>query len=314
MSNETEHEISIPRLVRFWILLPFYIPSVICSLFVLSCLIFDRVLLKALYNHVIILLILINLIVQLTNLVWIMDYYRLGYVSIARESFCLTWLFTEEALFITTNHLFAWATIERHILIFHDRLLTNKTKRFLLHYLPLIIIIVYCMCYNIIAILLPPCENTFDYTEIVCGYPHCFYENKFLGIWDVIINDLVPIMIIIICSLTLLFRVIHQKYRMRRVLRWRDHRKMTIQLLSISLLYFIVYIPEMFMEFVYLCGVSEDIGAEFMMYAEFFTHYGTILLPFICAGSISELRKKIKRLCFWRHGQIQPAPPTNTIR
>jgi hypothetical protein len=52
----------------------------------------------------------------------------------------------------------------------------------------------------------------------------------------------------------------------------------------------------MLMEFIYLCGVSENIGANFVMYADFFKHYGNLLLPFICAGSMPELRVKIRKM------------------
>ncbi len=54
--------------------------------------------------------------------------------------------------------------------------------------------------------------------------------------------------------------------------------------------------PEMLMEFIYLCSVSEDVDTGFMMYAEFMTHHGNILLPFICAGSMLELKNKIKKI------------------
>src|SRR5690349_9582475 len=102
-------EIAIPRIVRFWIILLFYIPSLICSLFVLYHFIFNRTLRQTLHNHVIIILLFINLIVQLTNIPWILNYYRLGYVWPETPSFCVAWTFFDEALYITTTILFAWA-------------------------------------------------------------------------------------------------------------------------------------------------------------------------------------------------------------
>ena len=82
MSDEENYstDIAIPFLVRFGILLSFYIPSLVCSLFVLYHLIFDQILLKALHNHVIILLLLVNFLIQLTSLSWTIDYYRRGSV------------------------------------------------------------------------------------------------------------------------------------------------------------------------------------------------------------------------------------------
>ncbi|CAF1537444.1 unnamed protein product, partial [Rotaria magnacalcarata] len=85
-----------------------------------------RTLRQALHNHVIALLLFINSIVQLTTIPWILNYYRLEHVWPQKPTFCLTWAFIDEALYITTTLLFAWATIERHILIFYDRLLSTK--------------------------------------------------------------------------------------------------------------------------------------------------------------------------------------------
>ena len=175
----TPSDIAIPHTVRFWIILPFYIPSLLCSLFVLYHFIFNRNLRQALHNHVMILLLFINLIVQLTNIPWILNYYRLEYVWPQTPSFCLIWTFFNEALYITTTLLFAWATIERHILIFHDHLVATRHKLFIVHYLPVIIIVLYCISYNIIVILVPPCENTYDYNAILCGEPLCYYEVRF---------------------------------------------------------------------------------------------------------------------------------------
>jgi hypothetical protein len=60
------------------------------------------------------------------------------------------------------------------------------------------------------------------------------------------------------------------------------------------------------MEFIYLCGVPEDVGSDFMLYADFFAYYGNFLLPFVCAGSLPELKKKIKMLfpCWTRQARI----------
>ena len=295
-SSEVSSDIAIPPIVRFWIILPLYIPSLLCSLFALYHFVFNRTLRQAAHNHVIILLLFMNFIIQLLHIPWLLNYYLTGTVWIQTPAFCLIWIFTDESLFITTTVLFAWATIERHILIFHDQLVATKNKLILFHYLPTVIIILYCICYNIIAVLVPPCENIFDYTQAVCGSPLCYYENRLLAVWDVIVNDIIPAIIIIVCSLTLLLRVLYQKYRMHQAIRWRNHRKMMIQLLSISVLYLVIYIPEMIMEVFYLCGVSEEIGSDFMLYAAFFGHYGYIFLPFVCAGSIPELKTKLQQL------------------
>ena len=289
-------EIAIPHNVRFWIILPFYVPSIICSFFVLYHFLVDRTSRQALHNHVIIILLLMNLIVQLTSFPWILNYYRLKYVWPQTRSFCLTWLFIDEALYITTTLLFAWATFERHILIFHDRLLGTRNKVIFVHYLPIVILLLYCISYNIIVVLVPPCKHYFDYTKVVCGSFPCSYHIRSTALWDVIVNDIIPTVIIVVCSVALLIRVLYRKSRMNQAIRWRAYRKMTIQVLSISLLYLIIYVPKMLIEFLHLCGVPDHVGAHFVAYAEFFAYYGNLLLPFVYAGSIPELQKKVWKI------------------
>jgi hypothetical protein len=307
-------EVAIPRIVRFWIILPLYIPSVICSLFVLYHFVVKQNLRNAIHNHVITLLLFINLIVQLTSIPWMLSYYCVGEVPFRTPLFCMIWMFIDEALYITITVLFAWATIERHILIFHYQLVATKNKFIFVHCFPIVLLLLYCLIYNIITIIAPPCNNEFYYTQFVCGYPLCYYERHLVAMWDVIVNDMIPTIIIIVCSITLLLRFLYQKTRMHQPIHWRKHRKMAIQLLSISALYLVIYIPEMLMEFIHLCGVNEDVGADFVLYAKFFMVYGNILLPFVCVGSMPELITKIKSICScWRRQARIVGPETVTV-
>ncbi|CAF1576497.1 unnamed protein product [Rotaria sp. Silwood1] len=302
-------EIAIPRQIRFWIILLFCIPSVICSLFIFYQFIVHPRLRQALHNHVIALLLFINFIFQLTSILWSLNYYRLGNVWPENSFFCVTWAFIDEAFYITTAILFAWATIERHIFIFHDYLVSTKYKLIFFHYLPLAILPLYCICYSIIIVIFPPCENTYDYNQITCGNPICYYEVPTVGMWDVIVNDIIPTIVIILCSIALLLRVFYQKYRIHQQIHWRRHRKMTIQVLSISALYLFIYFPNVLLEFIDLCGISEEADADFRLYAEFFENYGTLLLPFVCTISMSELRKQIKKIIPYCRKQTRAVGP-----
>lgn len=163
-------------------------------------------------------------------------------------------------------------------------------------------ILLYSFTFNTIIILFPSCENTFDYSDIVCGSPICMYDIGLLDLWDVIIHDIIPTIIIIIFSLGLLVRIVHKKRSLHRPIHWRKHRKMTIQLLSISLLYLIIYMPKMLIEFAHICGAPEELGADFLLYAEFFEHFGNILIPFVFTGSLPEFQTRIRKLfpCFRR--------------
>ena len=298
-STSHSHNIAIPNFVQFWLILPFYIPSVVCSLFVIYYFITVRTLRAALHNHVIIILLSINLVVQLTDMLWNLIYYCQNQALWPIPVFCIVWITVDEGLGIAITLFFAWAAIERHILIFHDRLVSTRQKIILFHYLPISTIFLYLICYISIVIIFTSCENSYDYDQLVCGYPLCYYELRLVTMWDVIVNHSVPILLIIVGSVGLLLRIVNQKSRIRQPIRWRNYRKLTIQLLSISFVYLILHTPHTLMEFMYLCGIPEEVGEDFMNYAEFFSYYSNILLPFICAGSIPELKTKVKHLLSW---------------
>ncbi|CAF3320504.1 unnamed protein product [Rotaria socialis] len=308
ISSSDSTDIAIPRAGRFWLVLIFEIPSVICSIFILYHFLACRSLRRALYNHVFIAIVLITLIVELTDVPWTLKFYQSSTVRSVAHSLCIAWVYANEGLYITITLLVAWATVERHILIFHNQWITTKKQIILIHVLPLVIILVYGFGYNFIMIVFPPCQNTFDYTQIRCGDPLCIYGSQVASLWDVIIHDLTPAIIIIFFSLALLVRVVRKKRSMHRPMHWHKHRKMTIQLLSISLLYLIIYIPFLLLEFIHSCGVSEEFGADFVLYGNFFACFGNLLLPFVCAGSLPELVKKIRPTvpCWRCQGRISP--------
>ncbi|CAF2017588.1 unnamed protein product [Rotaria magnacalcarata] len=308
ISSSDSTDIAIPRAGCFWLILIFEIPSIICSFFILYHFLVSRSLRQALYNHVFIVIALINLVVELTDIVWTLKFYQSNTVWSVAPSFCIAWVYLNEGLHITITLLVAWATIERHILIFHNQWIATKKQIILIHALPLVITLGYGLGYNFIIIVFPPCQNTFDYTQVRCGDPLCFYDDQRASLWDVIIHDLIAAIIIIVFSLALLVRIVMKKRSMHRPMHWRKHRKMTIQLLSISFLYLIIHIPYMLLEFVHSCGVSEEFGAEFVLYGNFFAYFGNLLLPFVCAGSLPELAKKVRHivLCWRCQARIRP--------
>ena len=311
-------DISISTYVRFWLYLLFEIPSLFCSIFVLFYLFHKRTLREAINNHMIIVLLLLNFIVQVIDLPWIMNYYRLGYVTPSTPTFCMIWIFVDETLYTATTVLFSWTSIERHILIFHSNLVSTKFKRLLFHYTPMIVLIIYCLTYGLIVALFPPCENIFDYNSVVCGYPLCYTEHESIGMWDISINHVIATSGIILGCLVLLGRIIYQKKRFRRPIRWRQDRKMAIQLLSIAVLYLILYIPQMLIEIAHECCLSEDIGSSFLPYAKFFSYYVNFLLPFVCANSLPGFKEKIRRIILWNTCCINTvvphiSDPQNTI-
>ncbi len=278
--------------VKFWMYLILLIPSMIFLLFVLYHLLFNRTLRSALNNHVIIVLLLNCLIAETTIYPWMLYFYQYNGVWIRSHIFCAIWGYLDWGLYITQTILFAWATIERHILIFHDGWVSTKKKRFFIHYLPLIFLLVYCLLFYIIVFFFSPCRNGYDYSLAFC-LNSCLVQHYAYSMWETIVHQMLPAVLIIVFSIALFVRVLLQKHRIHQPVQWRKHRKMAIQILSISLLYLEFYFPYVLYSLMLTFGVPNDSLDNLGVYAEFCTYFMTPLLSFVCTLSLPELGTKI---------------------
>jgi hypothetical protein len=297
-------EISLPRPVRFWLLLLTDIPSIIISFILLIYLIVDRTARHALNNHVIIILILFGLGTELIDVPFYLSFIiNSGIVKPSIPAICLIWWFVAFGLYNGGQILMAWAAIERHILIFNDRWMITKRGRFLAHYFPLIFILFYIFIFYIYVLFIFPCENTYAYDLPVCNAYPCYQDDSIIGTWDFIGHNIVPAFLVALISVALLIRVIRQKQRLNQQFQWRKHRKMTIQLLSISTLNVIFILPLNLLSVAHLCGLPDEYGAQAQQYLYFAGYLFIFLIPFVCLGSTPELCKKIKMKLSWRRQQ-----------
>ena len=281
--------------VKFWLFLVFLILSLICSLFVLYYLLFDRQLRRALHNHVIIVLLFIGLIAQVTVYPWTLYYLNSRNIWYRTYSFCVIWGFIEWGTYVTQEILFAWTTIERHILIFHDRWVSTRKRRIFIHYLPPILLIFYCIIFYTITYFFPSCKNLINNVSASC-IDACLYDKYVFFVWESIFHQIIPNFIIILCSISLILRILWQKHRMRRPIQWRKHRKMTLQLISISLLYLIFSFPNITIIFIQLSDLSKSIDPGITIYTDLFSYLVILCFPFVCFFSLPELRNKIKNI------------------
>jgi hypothetical protein len=289
-----ELEISLPRPVRFWLLVILLIPSVYCSFVLIFHLFVDKNLRSQLSNHIIINLLIIGLIIELIDFPFHLSFLHLGVVKPSTPLFCQVWWFMDIGLYNGCTIIMAWGSIQRYLLIFHVGLFSTAKKRLVFHYSPLIILTLYILIFYFTVIVFPPCTNTYDYTLPVCNNFPCYLDDPLLGIWDSVMNNIVPTITITIFSVTLLIRVNLQKRRLHQTNLWRKQRKMAIQLLCNSFLYMMANIPLNICILAHLCGLPEAVGAEMQLYFDYLCYYVTLLFPFVCLGILSELRKKIK--------------------
>jgi hypothetical protein len=181
-------EVSIPRPIRFWIMLLFNIPSVICSFCLIIHLIMDRIQRYALRNHTILLILFFSLPIQLMDINFYLVFFYYDSVQPSKPIVCLLWWFIDYGCYVGCIMLMAWLPIERHILIFHDRWVSNQRGRLLFHYLPLLIIVTYIFVFYTVVIFFLLCENSYVYTLPMCGVAPCYQSYGILGMWEFIVN------------------------------------------------------------------------------------------------------------------------------
>ena len=288
-----QSEINLPRSVRFWTLLLLVIPSIICSCFLLFHLLINKILRSQLINHIIIVLLILGLIIELVDIPLHLIFLQINIVYPSTPALCELWWIIDFGLYSGCTILMAWGSIQRYLLIFYDRLFSNRNKRLLFHYLPLIILLIYIITFYITATVFPPCKNTYDYTLPLCNSFPCYLNDPVLGTIDSIANNIMPVFIMSLFSFILVIRVYYQKRRLRRPNIWRKQRKMTVQLLCCCILYLIPNIPQNIFVFAHLCGLSKDNAVQAQLYFNFLCYFVTLLYPFLCLASFPELHKKI---------------------
>lgn len=298
-SESNDDDELIPVRVKFWIYLFILIPSILCSLFVLYYLLFHRNLRDALHNHAIIIFLLISLLYQITIYPWMLHFYNRNGLWERNELFCTVWIFIDWGLYYTQTILFAWSTIERHILIFHHLWLTTDVKRFFIHYFPFIFLTLYCIIYYTIVMFFPACQHRFDSYYTIC-VELCSFSSNHLYVYDNIAHQILPNLIIIISSIALLCRIYRQKWRVGQSLQWRKHWKMTVQILFVTIIYLLFALPLTLVHFLDLCGLSSSRTASAKEYLLFFNYCMILLCPFACALSLPKLQDKIKSICLAR--------------
>ncbi|CAF1327087.1 unnamed protein product [Adineta steineri] len=287
-------EVSIPRPVRFWLMLLFDIPSVVCSFFLIIHIIMNRTHRHALHNHTILLLLIFYLPIQLIDINIYLVFFSYGSVQPSQPFVCLLWWFVDNGCYAGGLVLMAWLAIERHIFIFHDRWVSNRRGRFLFHYLPSVILVTYILFFYLIVIFFLPCENYYLYTVPVCGASPCYQSYGILGMWESIVHSIIPVLLESIASIALILRVQIQRRRLRQSNQWRRQRRMIIQLLLVSSLNIGINFSGTVLLIAHLCGLPQDYGAEAALYFFFLTYFTIFLFPFISLSQFPDLRKKMK--------------------
>ncbi|CAF1153568.1 unnamed protein product [Adineta steineri] len=314
MDTFKEEKIVLHR-VKFGILLILEIPSIILSLLFLIFFLTHRTVLRVRQNQGLILLLFVNFIQVTFDLPMVVHFNRLGHVSPATPAYCTWWTFIEYTLDGISEMLMATISIQRHIFIFRAHMFNNRLYRYLLHHAPLLVCIVYPITFYLTVIVFSSCDGTqWDYTSNVCGLANCYMVyNPPLATYDWGVDNGLPIVVITIANVALLVRVIRQKLRRQGTVSWKKQRRMTVQLLSISLLYFIAWFPNIVIGLIqqlliptFLIGIQFDYIFDLL-------YLICLLLPWICLGLFPEFTRWIRKLLFHRNAVHNIVRPRNNL-
>jgi hypothetical protein len=304
------------RNIKFGVFLALEAPSLICNCVLIYYLVVDRTLRLALHYHAILSLLMVSLLTNLIEVPRIIDYLHRGIVTPQTNINCLIWQWCDYLLFGITNVLMVWAAIERHLLVFHAHLYNTSKHRLLFHYLPLITIFVYLIFFYSTAIFLIPCEQQFDFTQPLCGFP-CYTGQPKISLYDLFAHTWLPLVLDIFLDICLVLRAMCRKRvgLYQQGVQWRKYRKMIFQLLLISSLYTTCQTSYAVVLFIQLLGGWPDFAAYIqIVYFYYFFWLLTLLLPFVCIGCLPEVVKKIKGSFTRRIRQNNTVLPMTTVR
>jgi hypothetical protein len=293
--------------IHAWLLLVPLIPSTIVSVFNLYHILSSRALRKALNNHVFIVLLICGLIEEVTDISWLINIYRTGTVLSSTKAYCFIWASIGPSLFVSNFILMAWASIERHIIIFYPNWFATKTKRLFFHYLPLATCILWPTTFYLVTFFIVPCDVPLKFGGRYCGRYACIPNNSLTGKLDSALNYIVPTFSTVIFSVALFARVVYTRYRIRGRIDWRNYKKMALQLLPISILHLALQFPPYLLYAAYTGGLSSSVGSNYYTDGIFFTYWVILFTPFATVLSLPELKTKCKQLLFWRRRRaVQP--------
>jgi hypothetical protein len=143
------------------------------------------------------------------------------------------------------------------------------------------------------TVIFYPCDGAeWNFTLSICGNTICYLSsNLSLALYDWIVDTGLAIVVIILANIVLVIRVIRQKSRRQRVVTWSKQRRMTLQLLSISSLYLVTWVPsiiagsmQQFNPSNYLNEIEEDYMGDI-------PYLICLLLPWISIGMLPDFNK-----------------------
>ncbi|CAF1314911.1 unnamed protein product [Rotaria sp. Silwood1] len=292
-SASTSHiDVKLGQYICLILLSTLLIPSILFALYIFY-LIFQLYNLRSrLTNHIIIGIFIISFIQTTCEMPFLLKYLSSGRVSFESYGFCKFWISFNYSLNTAILFLNSHLSIERYLLIFHQRFL-NRHK-ISVHYVPMIVLTLTAVVYSCAAVIFAPCEEVFDYTIQICG-GSCYQLLPANGTFDLIFTVIIPLSIIVGFNAILMIRVIKQKRRMLLNV-WKKNLKMLIQLLSVSMLHVAGWMPFIIAFSIVMTNnpppeIALELQSSWILINVMYI--GVVANPFVCMFAVPEIKENI---------------------
>jgi hypothetical protein len=135
-----------------------------------------------------------------------------------------------------------------------------------------------------------------------CSYP-CYFQNSILVHIDWMINDVLPLIIIILAHAILVSWMLYSMWNLNhsRLLLWKRQKKLILQLLAFSSLYVIGWTPTTIVSVLEaFCPDIFDGHGPVIAYIYYMSYFICPLQPFICLFILPEplhfIKNKVKQI------------------
>jgi hypothetical protein len=290
------------------------IPSFMCAVQILLRFAQKNSPLRSLQNHLLICLLIVSVWTITIDISFTQVYLWTGFVLIQTPWACICYNISYLTMTALNRVLMAFMTIERHFLVFRPQLYRTHRSRCLIHYLPIVLIILFIVIYFVVTNAFVSCSILhFDYSRYMCGYTCTLLAPNF-GVFFAWMHVFCPTMITVVASVLLPVRFVLQKRSLQR-LEWHRARKMIIQTSTIAGAYTICWLSFTIILQLTLNNIISIYNpnlSQFFVYGPYAT---SLLTPFIVLHTVPGwmspvMVEKIKRRLFSQHQNIVHPHPT----
>ncbi|CAF0872142.1 unnamed protein product [Adineta ricciae] len=273
-------------------LLSFEIISLVCTSFLLVFIGFNwRILVvKTFSNHAILLLIATSFLYMTLDLLLTLNSYYFGYAQSSSLLLCSFWSWMDRTLVCTSLLLVATASVQRYAFLFNAHLLRVRRTRWMIHYIPLMICMIYPAMFFLFLIIFYPCQQSSIDDAVYCSTP-CYFQNPILISIDCILHSVIPLVTIISAHMILVCRIIRSMFRLncQKIPLWKRQKQLISRLLTFFLCYVAAWSPSTVV-FALETFTSPTFRSNqsIMKFLDYMSYISCPAQPFICLFIINE--------------------------